>query len=248
MLLSFQPKAQTQTATCLVGDAPVKMITDSFLSQNPKILFLNLHEDESTSVAAATAHLQIVGGKLIRLQHIGDRNIRFSFQGKNYLFDPNRIFTSAGRKDNLNKLSYFNATADSIIADFANIVLQPVHQAKLVVALHNNTNNNFSILSFKKGGKEAKNASKLYINPKMDVDDFVLTTELTVFSFLKKKNINVVLQNNRNCVDDGSLSVYCGKRGIPYINIEAQDGHLDTQIQIIRTLAPLLNRYNEADK
>jgi hypothetical protein len=232
----------------MVGNAAIQIVTDSFSPANQSILYLNVHEDEQTSVQAATKHLQAVGGTLIRLQHSGGRNIGFEFGNRNYLFDPNRIFTSTGRKDNLNKLSHFDAKADSIISGFANIILQPVLQAAIVVALHNNTNNNFSILSFKKGGKEAKNASRLYINPKMDVDDFVLTTETTIFNFLKRKQISVVLQNNKHCIDDGSLSVYCGKKGIPYVNIEAQDVHEAEQLNIINTLAPLLQLYKGSGK
>jgi hypothetical protein len=33
--------------------------------------------------------------------------------------------------------------------------------------------------------------------------------------------------------DDGSLSVYCGKLGIPYVNVEAQHGHLVRQLKML---------------
>ena len=46
----------------------------------------------------------------------------------------------------------------------------------------------------------------------------------------------MILQDNENCIDDGSLSVYCGKRNIPYANVEAEDGHLTEQIFLISEL------------
>jgi hypothetical protein len=44
---------------------------------------------------------------------------------------------------------------------------------------------------------------------------------------------NVVLQNNTTVEDDGSLSVYCGKNRISYINFESESGHFEEQIKMI---------------
>jgi hypothetical protein len=78
----------------------------------------------------------------------------------------------------------------------------------------------------------------------MDADDFVYTTEEKIFDYLKEKKINVVLQDNIHCVDDGSLSVYCGKHHIPYINIESQEGHRRPQLEIIDALNEMIQSYN----
>ena len=43
--------------------------------------------------------------------------------------------------------------------------------------------------------------------------------------------------------DDGSLSVYCGMKKIPYINVEAQRGHLQEQIAMLKELQNLLPSY-----
>jgi len=243
--LFFKPCwTQQRVADYSIGNDSVQIITDTFPTLNASIVFVNLHENEQTSVNAAKKFLMKEGGIMIRLQQSGNRNIGFRFNNKNYVFDPNRIFTAAGRKDNLNKLSFYDNKADSMLQAFANEILQPLSQYKLIVALHNNTNNNFSINSFKKGGKEAKNAKKVYTNAAMDADDFVLTTEAAVYNFLKQQQINVVLQNNEACDDDGSLSVYCGRNNIPYINIEAEIGHEAVQEKIISLLAPLFKVYN----
>ena len=47
---------------------------------------------------------------------------------------------------------------------------------------------------------------------------------------------NVVLQDNDKVTDDGSLSVLAGRAGIPYINVEAEDGHLQQQVEMIKTV------------
>lgn len=44
---------------------------------------------------------------------------------------------------------------------------------------------------------------------------------------------NVVLQANETMTDDGSLSVYCAKLGIPYVNVEAQYGHIWLQMYML---------------
>ena len=58
----------------------------------------------------------------------------------------------------------------------------------------------------------------------------------------KKLGLNVILQDNEACVNDGSLSVHCGKNNIPYINVEAQKGHLSEQIDLIRIVIDILNK------
>ena len=62
---------------------------------------------------------------------------------------------------------------------------------------------------------------------------FSLLTIKADFDFFRSKNFNVVLQNE-NAGDDGSLSVFCQKNQIPYINIEAQNGHKEKQMQMIK--------------
>jgi D-alanyl-D-alanine dipeptidase len=52
--------------------------------------------------------------------------------------------------------------------------------------------------------------------------------------------MNVVLQDNRQVTDDGSLSVYCGKWGIPYVNVEAQHEHLEQQLQMLKVLLRII--------
>src|SRR3546814_2746703 len=75
-------------------------------------------------------------------------------------------------------------------------------------------------------------AAKVHINPRLDIDDFVFVTDPWIVDYLKGKNINVVLQSP-DAPNDGSLSVYAAMLGIPYVNIEVQDGHLRQHRELI---------------
>jgi hypothetical protein len=79
----------------------------------------------------------------------------------------------------------------------------------------------------------------------MDADDFVLTTDEKIFNHLKSKNINAVLQSHKVTTDDGSLSIYCSKKKIPYINIEAQHGHTAEQLRMLNALTSIINEYSK---
>ena len=70
-------------------------------------------------------------------------------------------------------------------------------------------------------------------DPQVSPDGKWCTYTVTTVDTLKDENINVVLQDNENCFDDGSLSVYCGKKQIRYANVEAEEGHLREQVFLI---------------
>src|SRR5688572_25360199 len=62
------------------------------------VSFINLHDDENTSVKAGEHFISEYGGSLLQLQHTGKRNFSFMLNGQTFSFDPNRIFTSNGLK------------------------------------------------------------------------------------------------------------------------------------------------------
>lgn len=62
------------------------------------LVYLGLHDDENTSVAAGLESLPKTGGRLIELKHIGilsdtARYVSIQKKQKIYTFDPNRIFS-----------------------------------------------------------------------------------------------------------------------------------------------------------
>lgn len=243
---SFISKAQDQILKYFaLGADSVLMATDIFYPHPKGVYFINLHEDENTSLNAGLKYVIQRGGHLNYLRQNQKRTIQFTLNKRLHQFDPNRIFTPKGIKSTLLKHHSYTKQAEEIVQQLADSILGQLPQPKLIIALHNNGNNQFSILSYLKGGSEVKNAAEVYINPDMDVDDFILTTEKYIFDFLVNTKINVVLQNNEQCIDDGSLSVYCGKHNIPYINVEAEIGHITVQQQMIFALSALMDYYSK---
>lgn len=194
-------------------------------------VFVSLHENESTSVSAARA----VGksGKLIRLVQSGERNISFSHKGKKYIADPNRIFSPSGRKRTLANLSKSSPEAEKILAELAAKILATIGRPSMVIALHNNTDGGgLSIATYAKAKSGVK---KVYVSKKRDPDDFFLVTQSAHFENLKANDFNVALESS-GALDDGSLSRYFGGRGVPYINVETQNGHLKEYKEMLRVV------------
>ncbi len=227
-----------------LGNKNIRIFKYDF--EGGEIVWFNMHDDENTSVRAAKKTLRKGDGILAELKHAGGRNIRFRFQGETYAFDPNRIYTPAGRKATLEKFGPYSPQADSLVAGFAGFITDSLLQgAKVIIALHNNTRGRYSILRYLPGEMYEKDASKVFVNPAMDPDDFFYVTDSLIFEKLKERNQNVLLQNNDSVTDDGSLSVYCGKKGIPYVNIEAQRGHKRVQMKMIEMLKEVLREIKE---
>jgi hypothetical protein len=67
-------------------------------------------------------------------------------------------------------------------------------------------------MEYAAGNKRSADSKKVYINTEQDADDFFLTTDNNLYEKLADKGFNTILQDNKNCTDDGSLSVYCGGR------------------------------------
>ena len=237
--------AQVTIKDYSIGQSTIQIKTEYFQPVHQGIYFVNLHSNETTSIEATTSYLTNIGGSLLQLVHGEVRYVNFLLNNISYKIDPNRIFTPLGRKETLKKNSTYNLQAEKETAQFADTILAQLQNPRLIVAMHNNTDKDFSITSYTKGKNEAINAADVYINNAMDADDFVYTTERSIFEHLKKQQINVVLQKIKGFKDDGSLSIYCGIKHIPYINIEAQEGHKEQQLQMLQALTAILEWYKK---
>jgi hypothetical protein len=172
-----------------IGENILKVHTTIFYPYSHDVSFINIHDDENTSVDAVINFLSRNGGILFQLQHSGKRIFAFKLNGELFAFDPNRIFTNNGVKATLEKHSIYKEDAALEVKKFADSLLNNyVNKKKLVIALHNNTERGLSILSYKKGGFEYKNAAKVHINSLMNPHDFILTTSPSYFHQLKRKN------------------------------------------------------------
>ena len=76
----------------------------------------------------------------------------------------------------------------------------------------------------------------------MDPDNFFLTTDEGLYQRLAEEKQNVVLQDNEKASDDGSMSIYYGKRGMKYVNVEAQLGDIQSQVKMLRLMVDKLKR------
>lgn len=244
-IFSCSPKKHTtQVSFIKAGDATIQLQKDFYNNYDSSVLFIHLHENEFTSKQATHEYLTKRSGIFIQLNHTdtGARFIDFSYAGKSFRFDPNRMFTTQGREVSLQKLGSYTTEADAIITALADSLLAAVTKARLVIAVHNNTDANYSINSYTEGNKEAENTDELYIHPANDEDDFIITTEKKIFDAIQAAGKNVVLLK-RDSRDDGSLSYYCGMHHIPYINIETQQTHYKEHLAFLNLLSNIINTY-----
>jgi hypothetical protein len=186
---------------------------------------INLHDDELTAVKAARAVLEQKGGILIKIENNAQRNISFPFKGVVYTFDPNRIFSRTGINATLKANGKKNPLAVIEVEKFAAQILQLIPDSiSCIVALHNNTDGDFSVKTYQQGGKRQHDAKQVYADSWQDIDDIALTTDEILFNKMSTLGYNSILQDNEKVNKDGSLSVYYGELNKRYINIETQHG------------------------
>ena len=204
---------------------------------------LVLHDDEDTGVEAALDVIRAAGGRLVELRHSGERNVTFASGGASYTADPNRVFTDGGRARTLASLSADAPEARATLAIFADSLraLYTASGPAVVVTLHNNTEGNYSAASYASGGEYARDAEAVAIHDGADPDDFFFVTDRALYDALVARGFNAVLQDNARATDDGSLSVWAAQNARPYVNVEAQHGHVAEQERMIRALVDVLS-------
>ncbi|HRG25914.1 MAG TPA: hypothetical protein PLL23_16050 [Chitinophagaceae bacterium] len=207
------------------------------------IYCINMHDNEGTAVEGAVPVLEMTGGTLIRVENFRQRVIKFRLNGVLYGFDPNRIYSRIGIGQTLRDNRNYSLKAVQEIEKFAGRLLSLIPDtAKCLVALHNNTNDLFSIKSYIPGGIRQKDAKAVYYNETEDVDDIALTTDSLVYKVMADAGYNSIWQDNVKAKKDGSLSVYSGEKGIRYINIETEHGKVEQyRIMFEKLMAWLLS-------
>ncbi|MDX2362226.1 MAG: hypothetical protein QNK23_15575 [Crocinitomicaceae bacterium] len=241
---SFDPN------TIHIGETPIRLI-HNFTDSDNEITFVNLHADEETSILAIKKLSLERKINYFYLNHEGTRRINFILHEPDFgiyyqpnNFDPNRIFTEKGRIATLADGEGETKSLEVQLSVFAKVLLIKlrVDPSKTIIAMHNNTADEYSILSYLPEGDESQNTAEVFVNEDMDPDDFIYTTDKNVYDALVTENINVILQDNDNFVDDGSLSVYCGGNGIRYINIETEHGHITEQYDLMKLILSILEK------
>lgn len=224
-----------------LGDKTIPLLISQY-GNSSEIVCINLHDNEFTSVQAARSVLEQKGGLLIKLDNSRQRVIRFRLRGRNYAFDPNRIFSRVGIEQTLRENSTADPYAIEEIEKFATRILNLIPEETIcVVALHNNTENAYSIKSYLPGNEREKDAREVYANENQDIDDIVLTTDSMLYKKMADCGYNSVWQHNERAKKDGSLSVFYGEKNKRYINIETQHGRLSQYIEMFGKLMDILN-------
>ena len=210
------------------------------------IVFINLHANEITSVQAAQLILESKGGTLLRIDNGNQRVIRFRLQGITYAVDPNRVFSHAGIEQNLKETRRTSEAAIDEIEKFAQRILQLISEnTSCIVALHNNTNEYYSIKTYLPGNERQGDARTVYANPEQDPDDIAFTTDSILYQRMADLRYNSIWQDNEKVKKDGSLSVWCGEKGRRYINIETEHGKLRQYTAMLTSLLEILSGENK---
>jgi hypothetical protein len=228
-------KSDQKSYVLNIGNTPITVTREVFPTPEgcadclPGLSFLNLHENENTSVVAVRSFLLSNGGSLTKFAKGNTRTISFSMTvsqtGKTttYTFDPNRMFTPEGIKATLDEYSTYSSSAAAEVEEFANNVLSlyEFSTQSIVLALHNN-GGQYGAKSYLPGGSYANDAEKVHIENGTNPSDFFYVVDPYYYDSLALAGYNVVLQNNETVTNDGSLSYYSGLQGRPYINFESQ--------------------------
>ena len=225
LLSTWFNDVQEQYSLVQLGDSTV-MIEQQRCGQGKA--FVHLHQNETTALQAAMTVVQSDGGSVLTLIHSGGRTITFHLNDKTYEFDPNRMFTAAGRKKTLTDLSEYTPEADRLVKKLATKVQSMLPKGKLI-AVHNNKA--YSLNDYLAGHELASDARALYVSQDEFYRNFYLVTKRSDYLRLKKLNLNSILQAT-TATDDGSLSVRLARQ--PYINVEAGFDELTAQIRMLR--------------
>jgi len=211
---------------------PVRIVSEGAGS----LCLINLHENEATSVAAARGVLRPDLASLVCLRARGRRCITFWCGTRPYAFDPNRIFTDVGLHSTLRGYASDDERAATTVTSLRESIVRAIggDGSALVVALHNNRGG-LSIHDYAAGGARRTDAAEVHVSDSQDGSTFLLVTERPWFERLLQRGLNVVLQSE-TAGDDGSLSVWCARRGRPYVNVEARHGDVDAQSRLLRTV------------
>jgi hypothetical protein len=240
------PQAPSEVIPFRLGQSEIAFVVHATDRAHPT--FLVLHDDENTAVDAGLETIRARGGRLVEVQAQGDRLVDFELDGARWRFDPNRIFTEAGAAATLRE--HNGAATANVLAEvrrFADAVLAAydVASPRPLITLHNNTEGEYSALSYLPGGGHARDAAAVHLPPEVSPDDFFFVTDRRLFDGLAREGFPVVLQDNTRMTDDGSLSVWAGHRGVPYVNVETKHGHRERQIEMLEALARVLAGLHE---
>ena len=145
--------------------------------------------------------------------------------------DPNRMFSRTGAEANLKKLNPYrtpeqiSSALDYLDRHRENLLKHLIPPpGGILIALHNN-NEGYNV------NEELADSDRSSIKQPKQPHEFFLCTDPADFEIVAKSPYNVVLQNKKPAVDDGSLSRLAAARGFRYINLETTLGQFEEQME-----------------
>ena len=214
LLFVFGANAATVKTTrqLMLGESRVNI--NVYENAGTNITFFAPHHNEQIGLTLAKDFVGKKGGRLVEIESFDEngnplRYVKFTFGGKNYSLDPNRIYTDNGRNCNV------AAEVQGIVKTFADellkIVLAPDGKTlrqneHFIVAVHNNTDvsakaaeaqiTDLTATSFLKaqstnnlfhGAFEAQADGVFLSNSETDEDNFVFFVHCIADRFLRGK-------------------------------------------------------------
>ena len=198
---------------------------------NPDRKYIWFHGDEKTAKMALDHHMKTNEGTAYYIQNeLREVNI---YGG---LIEPNRIFSSDGMKQaiqkynpqwSVSKKKKILAIYDQGRSTFLNEIFPK--NGEILIAIHNNFRG-YNV------NKEIKRSDSISIKIDQDPRDFFLCTNRTDFELLAKSPYNVVLQEKWMPENDGSLSWAAILHDVRYVLLETRLGWLNKQKEMLNYL------------
>lgn len=248
--VSSAEAAYRKTAhTLTLGESIVRV--NIYENEGAAVTFFSPHHNEQTGLSLAKQFVQTRGGRLVEIENFGStgkpsRMIKFTYAGKDYQIDPNRIYTENGRTCSLAPeiapvVKLFADELVRFVLSEDGKTLRPGERH--IVAVHNNTDVDGKAETARAGDLTAAafikakrthaefydQAEGVYLsNMEDDPDNFVFLSGPQLVSHFAEGGFNAVVQKNaaflssKKCsVDDGSFSVFASQNGLSYICLEA---------------------------
>jgi hypothetical protein len=236
-----------------LGDSQISV--NVYENTGASVTFFAPHHNEQIGLNLAKDYVNRSGGRLIEIESTDERGapsrfVKFTYAGRNYTLDPNRIYTDNGRGCNV--APEVAETVQTFAEELLRIIFAPDGRnlragERFIVAVHNNTDvslkaqaaqtSDLTAVAFLKeqstknimhGAFEAQADGVFLSNTETDEDNFIFLSTPAHIGYFAEKGFNVVVQKpstrlqSKQCtVDDGSLSVYSANASIPYICLEA---------------------------
>jgi len=236
-----------------VGDSTMQVRILGDLSA--PIRYVVIHGDEETAPQAAELHLQRYGGALIQLLNPGKRLVTFRLPKLRftYDFDPNRIFTRTGlertvrawnRRTRPSRFPHLFAAVQEFAGRFLSLLVEPRVKGQGLIAVHNNStspNSDFSFETFINSRGYFPGVEAMQYRRSHSPYNLFVVTDAGDYDALATRGLNVVLENSQLATDDGSLSIFCGRQGIRYANVEGRMGEVEKHVEMLDTLREIWN-------